>query len=420
MKKAITLVLVVSMLLLAACSAPPAAPATVSPSTTDSAPAPSSDATPSVNADKEPVIVGIVNDLSGNRSVSGVAITNGATMAAEEINAAGGVLGGRPIKLVVYDNKNDSTETINAYTRVVDIDGASAVITSDASSICLSLVEISNEKKVALIGMPSDPRATMNTETGVPHPYMFLATQPNAVQQASIMAYYLKENTELKKAAVFYDQGNAYTTVNSQAFIKIWQEELGMEIVATETYNTNDQDYKTQLTKIKNSGADFIYAPNTPAQLTMTIQQAAQIGLDVPYTGALDMADPFLSNLPDPTMLTKAWFQSVVWLEDAPLQEFFAAYKQRFNVDPQVKSINGYDAMYVLKHAIEAAGSDDPEAIRNALENIIIDIDLLVSDHYTQDPKTHAPLNQGMVINSIDKGVLSRVGFYEIPDSAKN
>jgi len=404
------------MLLLTACGSAGTQP---SPSASNPAPTSGNSGTPSGNTDKEPVVIGIVNDLSGNRSVSGTAITYGATLAAEEANAAGGILGGRPIKLVVYDNKNDSTETINAYTRAVDVDGACAVITSDASSICLSLIEISNEKKVSLIGMPSDPRATMNTETGVPHPYMFLATQPNAVQQAAIMAYYLKENTDLKKAAVFYDQGNAYTVVNSEAFIKIWRDELGMDIVAIETYNTNDQDYKTQLTKIKNSGAEFLYAPNTPAQLTMTIQQATQIGLDIPYTGALDMADPFLANLPDPTLLTKAWFQSVVWLQDDHLQDFFKTYKARFNVDPQVKSINGYDAMRVLIHAIEAAGTDDPEAIRYSIENNVKDVKLLVSDHYTQDPKTHAPLNQGMIINSIDKGVLSRVGFYEIPESAR-
>ena len=416
MKRILTIVLVLSMLLLTACGSAGTQP---SPSASNPAPTSGNSGTPSGNTDKEPVVIGIVNDLSGNRSVSGTAITYGATLAAEEANAAGGILGGRPIKLVVYDNKNDSTETINAYTRAVDVDGACAVITSDASSICLSLIEISNEKKVSLIGMPSDPRATMNTETGVPHPYMFLATQPNAVQQAAIMAYYLKENTDLKKAAVFYDQGNAYTVVNSEAFIKIWRDELGMDIVAIETYNTNDQDYKTQLTKIKNSGAEFLYAPNTPAQLTVTIQQATQIGLDIPYTGALDMADPFLANLPDPTLLTKAWFQSVVWLQDDHLQDFFKTYKARFNVDPQVKSINGYDAMRVLIHAIEAAGTDDPEAIRYSIENNVKDVKLLVSDHYTQDPKTHAPLNQGMIINSIDKGVLSRVGFYEIPESAR-
>ena len=364
----------------------------------------------------EPFIMGIVNDLSGNRSVSGTAITYGVQMAVDEINEAGGVLGGRPIELIIYDNKNDNTESINAYTRLVDVDKASAVITSDASSICLSLIEISNEKKVPLIGMPSDPRATMDMDTGVPHPYMFLVTQPNAIQQVRIMAHFLKENTDWTKAAVFYDQSNAYTVTCVEAFIKAWEEELGGEVVANEVINATDQDYKTQLTKIKNSGAEFIYNPNTPNQLQMMVQQANQIGLDIPYTGALDMADPFLSNLPDPTILTKAYFQSIVWLEDAHLQEFFAAYQEKFDVEPQMKSINGYDAMYILYNAIEAAGSDDPEAIRNSMENDIKDIDLLVSDSYTQDPATHAPLNQGMVMNQIDSGVLSYVEFFEIPE----
>lgn len=363
----------------------------------------------------EPVIIGVVNDLSGNRSVSGTAITNGVKMAVDEINANGGVLGGRPIELIVYDNKNDSTETINAYTRLVDMDKASAVITSDASSICLSLIEISNQKKVALIGMPSDPRATMNTETGEAYPYMFLVTQPNAIQQARIMAHFLKGNTDWTKAAVIYDQSNAYTLTSTEAFMACWKEEIGGEIVAQETINATDQDYKTQLTKIKESGAEFIYCPNTPAQLQIMVQQANQIGLDIPYTGALDMADPFLSNLPDPTVVTKAYFQSIVWQEDAKLQSFFESYEEKFNVEAQMKSINGYDAMYILYNAIEAAGSDDREAIRSAMENDIQNIKLLISDSYSEDPATHAPLNQGMVINQIDKGVLSFVEFYEIP-----
>lgn len=68
--------------------------------------------------------------------------------------------------------------------------------------------------------------------------------------------------------------------------------------------------------------------------------------------------------------------------------------------------------MYILKAAIEKAGSDDPEAIRNALENDISGLDLLVSDNYSQDPKTHSPLNLGMVMCKIEKGELSNMGYF--------
>lgn len=223
-----------------------------------------------------------MNDLSGNRSVNGNAINNGVKLAVEEINAAGGVLG-RQIKLVTYDNKNDSQESINGYTRLADLDKASAVITSDASSICLSLVEISNQKKIPLMGMPSDPRAVMNPDTQEVYPYMFLVDQPNAPQQANIMAKYIEANTDLRKAAVFYDQSNAYTVTNSQAFIEIWKE-IG-EVVIVETCNSNDQDYKTQLNKIKNSGAEFIYCPNMPSQLVMMVQQAGSVRSGYPVYG---------------------------------------------------------------------------------------------------------------------------------------
>ena len=103
------------------------------------------------SGDEDYIIIGSVNDLSGNRSVNGNAINNGVKLAVDEINAAGGVLG-RQLKLITYDNKNDSQESINAYTRLADLDKACAVITSDASSVCLSLVEISNQKKVPLMG----------------------------------------------------------------------------------------------------------------------------------------------------------------------------------------------------------------------------------------------------------------------------
>ena len=359
--------------------------------------------------DEDVIVIGSVNDLSGNRSVNGNAINNGVKLAVEEINAAGGVLG-RQIKLVTYDNKNDSQESINGYTRLADLDKASAVITSDASSICLSLVEISNQKKIPLMGMPSDPRAVMNPDTQEVYPYMFLVDQPNAPQQANIMAKYIEANTDLRKAAVFYDQSNAYTVTNSQAFIEIWKE-IG-EVVIVETCNSNDQDYKTQLNKIKNSGAEFIYCPNMPSQLVMMVQQAVQSGLDIPYMGAMDMADPFLSLLNDPQSLSLAYFQMVCWMQDEKIQPFFESYKAKYGEDPIVKSVNGYDAMYILKAAIEKAGSDDPEAIRNALENDLSGLDLLVSDNYSQDPKTHSPLNLGMVMCKIEKGELSNMGYF--------
>lgn len=370
-----------------------------------------SDSGTTTESDEDVILIGGVNDLSGNRSVTGNAINRGVELAVKEINEAGGILG-RKVVYKVYDNQNDAQETINAYTRLCDVDKVAAVITSDASSICMSLIEVSTEKKIPVLGMPSDPRATMNTETGEAYPYMFLVSQPNAIAQANLIANYINENTDFKKAGIFYDQSNAYAVANSEAFIKIW-EEMGNEVTITQTCNNSDQDFKTQLYKIQDAGAEFIYCPIATTQLVLLANQASQSGIELPYVGAMDMADPFLSLVNNPEDVN-AYFQAVADMKSDRVAALNTAYKEAFGEDAQVKSVNGYDAMYVLKAAIEAAGSAEPDAIREALENKIQDLKLIVSDNYTMDPATHAPKNLGMVICTITNGELKTEGWYEV------
>lgn len=358
---------------------------------------------PAVEGDT--IIIGGINDLTGNRSVTGNAINNGVIMAIEEINANGGLLG-KQLEYKVYDNKNDSQETINAYTRLADVDNASVIISTDASNIFMSLIEISNEKGVAVCGMPSDPRAVMDTEgTGEVYPYTFLTGQCNAPQQAAIIAQYVAENTDMKKAALFYDQSNAYAVAYMDGFRELW-ESLGGEIAIEQTCNATDQDFSTQLSKIKASGAEFICTPNPTAQLVIMVQQAAQLGLDIPYVGAQDMSDPFLSLLDDPSVVGKAYFQASVNMEDDSLDTFSADYEERFGEPATIKAVNGYDTMYIVAAAIEAAGSADREAIKTALENDITGLDLLCSDSYAQNGATHSPDGLGMAVYEITDGVL--------------
>ena len=402
MKKLIALTLsLVLILALAACgSSAPAAPAAAPAGNAAEAPAAEAPA-----AEADVIVVGGVNDLTGNRSVTGNAINNGVTLAVEEINAAGGILG-KQIKYVVYDNKNDVQETISAYTRLVDVDKACSVITTDASGIFMGLIEVTSEKGVPALGMPSDPRAVMDTEgTGELYPYCFLTSQCNAPQQASIIAKYVAENTDMKKAAFFFDQSNAYAVAYMNGFRDLWTS-LGGEIVIEETCNASDQDFSTQLSKIKASGAEFIATPNPTAQLVIMVNQAAQLGLNIPYVGAQDMSDPFLSLLDNPAVVGKAYFQSSVYMADPSLETFCADYEARFGDPATIKAVNGYDSMYILKAAIEAAGSADPAAIKDALETSINGLDLLCTDSYSEDGATHSPAGLGMAVYEITDGVM--------------
>lgn len=395
MKKhiALLLVLVMAFTLLTACA--PKTPNATDPANTPNTPAPESDK----------IVIGGINDLTGNRSVTGNAINNGVMLAIEEINANGGILG-KQVEYVVYDNKNDGQETINAYTRLADVDKASAIVTTDASGVFMSLIEISTEKGVPVVGMPSDPRAVMDTEgTGEVYPYAFLTAQCNAPQQAAIVAKYVAENTDMKKAALFFDQSNAYAVAYMNGFRDLWTS-MGGEITIEQTCNATDQDFSTQLSKIKASGAEFIATPNPTAQLVIMVQQAAQLGMNLPYVGAMDMSDPFLSLLDDPTVVGKAYFQSSVYMADPSLETFCADYEARFGDPATIKAVNGYDSMYILKAAIEAAGSADRDAIKNALETSINGLDLLCTDSYSEDGETHSPAGLGMAVYEITEGVL--------------
>ena len=358
------------------------------------------------------IVIGGINDLTGNRSVTGNAINNGVTLAIEEINAKGGVLG-QQIKYVIYDNKNDGQETISAYTRLADVDKASAVITTDASGIFMSLIEISSEKKVPVCGMPSDPRAVMDTEgSGETYPYTFLTGQCNAPQQAAIIAKYVADTTDMTKAALFYDQSNAYAVAYMNGFRELW-ESSGGEIVLEETCNANDQDFSTQLSRIRESGAEFICTPNPTAQLVIMVQQAAQLGLDIPYVGAQDMSDPFLSLLDNPAVVGKAYFQASVYMESPRLQTFCTDYEARFGEPATLKAVNGYDTMYIVAAAIEKAGSADREAVKTALENDINGLDLLCSENYIENGTTHSPDGLGMAVYEITDGVLEYKTYME-------
>ncbi|MEA4969656.1 MAG: ABC transporter substrate-binding protein [Candidatus Pelethousia sp.] len=417
MKKSIALILslLLAVGLFTACGgAPaPAAGAGDQPAAGNQAgtPAPADGEAAGAAAEEGPIIIGGVNDLSGDGSVLGTAVNNGALVAIEEINRAGGI-NGRQIQYVAYDNQNDATQTINAYTRLVDVDKAVAVVGPPSSTICMSLVEVSTEKGVPVLCVPSDPNVTQNLATGEPHPSMFLCTQPNAIAQAEFCADYAQTKLGASKAAIFYDASNSYSTIMAESFEGSWTQ-IGGSIATKVTFQTGESDFKTQLQKVKDSGAEVLFVPNTTPNCVLIVQQASQIGLEVPFLGAMDMADPFLSLLDDPTIVKEAYFHAIAWMEDPALADYCALYEEIIGEPATVKTVQGYEIVYIIKAAIESMeGKADAESIRYGVENNIVGLDLVGVKNYTQSPTTHAPVGMSMVVCEIHDGVLSNGGIY--------
>ena len=351
--------------------------------------------------------IGSIQDMSGTTSVFGNAITRGAELAIEKINAQGGV-NGKKLKLITLDTKGDPKEAINAYNRLVDQEKVVAVLGPPISNIGLALAPIANTKKVPVVGSFIDPRVTVGAD-GKPQAAMFLM-QPSSVQYAEIMAGYAVEKLGLKKVGIFYNQSNAYSVSLIKPF-KDYAESLGAKVVVEEKYTKDDKDYKTQLAKIKEAGADVLYAPNYTQELIILFKQRKQAGVNVPIVDGLDLAAPFAQNLNDPEAADNAFFANNFSEKEPQLVEVRNAYKAKYNnEEPINKAYLGYDKILIIVDAIKKMNSTKPEDIIKGLEQVK---NLQgTTGVITLSPKTHQPVGLSMVISKIEKGKYVEVGRY--------
>jgi branched-chain amino acid transport system substrate-binding protein len=359
------------------------------------------------------VAIGSIQDMSGTTSVFGNAITRGAELAIEKLNAQGGI-NGKKVKLITLDTKGDPKEAINAYNRLVDQEKVVAVLGPPISNIGIALAPIANAKKVPVIGSFIDPRVTIGAD-GKPQTAMFLM-QPSSVQYAEIMAGYAVEKLGLKKVGIFYNQSNAYSVSLIKPF-KDYAESLGAKVVIEEKYTKDDKDFKTQLNKIKEAGAEVLYAPNYTQELVILFKQRKQAGVNVPIVDGLDLAAPFAQNVNDPEAADNAFFANNFSEKEPQLVAVRDAYKAKFNnEEPINKAYLGYDKILIIADAIKKVNSFKPEDIIKGLEQVK---DLQgTTGVITLSPKTHQPVGLSMVIFKIEKGKYVEVGRY-VPEKHK-
>ena len=358
------------------------------------------------------IVLGNLQDLSGPTSVLGNAVTRGAELAVDRVNAAGGFKGDK-VKLVTVDTKGNVQEAIKAFNRLIDHDNAVAVLGPPVSNIGLAIAPMANEKKIAVVGSFIDPRVTVQ-ENGEAQPSMFLI-QPTSTQYAEIIASYALEKLGYKKFAVLYDQSNAFAVSMLKPF-KAYIEKRGGTVVAEETYTKTDKDYRAQLNKIKSANADVLYIPNYTQDLVITVKQAKQIGLNLPMVSGLDAAPPFATLVGDPEAANNIYFANNFSDKEPQLTEVRNAYRAKFNEDPINKAYLGYDKVTVILKAIELGGGATGPQIIAGLSKVK-DVQG-TTGVITISPKTHQPLGLSMVMYKIDAGKYQEIGRY-VPESHK-
>lgn len=324
--------------------------------------------------------VGGIGPLTGPLAIYGVSSTNGSKLAMEEINKNGGILG-KQVEYLVLDEKGDSTEAVTAYNRLVD-EGVVALIGDITSKPSLAVAEVAAQDNLPMI-TPTGTQFNI-TEAG-PNVFRVCFTDP---YQGVVLANFAKNNLNAKTVAVVVNNSNDYSDGVAKAFVE-QAEKLGLKVVAKEGYSDGDKDFRAQLTKILPTNPDVLVVPDYYEQVALITVQAREVGLKSTFIGP-DGWDGVAKTLDSSAYgaVENSYFTNHYSLQDTSpkVQNFLKAYREAYNEDPSAFSALSYDASYMLKAAMEKAGSTDKQAVVDALKTLDYDG---VTGHLTFDEKNN-------------------------------
>lgn len=310
--------------------------------------------------------VGYLAALTGDWAAYGQTEKNTAMLAVDEINSAGGI-NGRMIELVVYDFRGRQEDAVNAARRLINEDKVVAIVGANSSGINIATAALVNKGGVPQIGTVSTNPAVTVDRKGKVRPYSFRIcfTDP---YQGKLIAYFSAKELGKMKGALLYDIASDYSQGLREFFIKSY-EGYGGELVADEAFKGGqDVDFRAQLTKIREAGANILVLPNMGKECALIMKQARELGMnDIVFIGG-DGYGEFMWEIAGEAMDGSYWINHVS-PEDPNMAKFFADYQAKYNDECKefVNGILGYDAMYLLFDAIQRAGDPTSENIAQAL-----------------------------------------------------
>lgn len=323
--------------------------------------------------DASQIKIGLIAELTGDIPAVGASCKNAAEMAVAEVNAAGGIqLGDKKfkIKLIIEDNAGKADQSASAAQKLITQNKVVAIVGPNASRYALPAAEIAESGKVALITPWSTaPKATLDSRTNASKKYVFRACFIDPFQ-GGVVAKFTLDNLKFRKAAVLYDVASEYNKGIAEIFKTVF-EQNGGKIVAFETYTTNDKDFSSQLTKIRQAAPEIIFLPNYYSEVPLQIQQAKRLGIAAPFIGADAWGSEELLKLCGSDC--EGYYFSTHYAADAAgeaTRKFIADYRSRYSATPDDVAALTYDSFGLLKQALATAGKNDRQAVRDALARI--------------------------------------------------
>ena len=372
MKKLIAMLLALIMVLgLVACGAEEAPAATEAPKA--DAPAATEAAGEDAPADVEPIVIGMSQPLTGTNALVGDSALKGAQIAIDQINAAGGVLG-RPLTLINYDDQGNPEEGVKLATRLLEDDKVDWISSSLISSVILAQAPTFDDAGIILLGT-----GTSSTWMAPGYEHVFRPS-PAAGSVYPAMAETAAE-LGIKTIAIFRGTDDSSAS-GAQDFTNA-AEAVGIEIIGVETYNDGDTDFSGQAIKLANMGADAIFTSTysvVQAQFAKQLRQSGYTGLvfnkeavTVEHIKAAGPAhDYYIFSWP---YVTYNSLDEINPETDPVMYKFCEDYMAKYNEMPYHDcAYRQYDSILALAAAAEAAGSIDSDAMAEALNTKVNNI----------------------------------------------
>jgi len=304
------------------------------------------------------IVFGVSAAITGPAPLEGERTKQAITMAVEEINQKGGVLG-KPLKPLIEDDQNTANVAVNAVNKLIS-QNVVALLGPHRSGNASAVQQIVAKNKVSYMTGGTSPKlVTFN------NPYLFRIRASDQLV-AKIAAKYAVEELKAKKVGVFYNN-DEYGT-GAKGVIEEYLKSINIPVVS-EGHNLGDKDMTGQIAKMKNEKIDCLISWSHVPETAVVVRQLKELNLKVPVIGGPTHTNQEFLGLVDAPAI-EGHYSVTDFAADNPeprIQDFVKRVKSKYDIVPEIYVAAYYDGVYALADAIKRANSTDREAVRKAL-----------------------------------------------------
>ena len=322
---------------------------------------------------QETLKVGLVAAMSGQSAKSGEAIVRGLSLAIDEINAKGGVLG-KKVELVVRDDESNPAKGVIAARELVQREKVAAFFGGLDTPVSIAIVPFANQSKVPFMGVWA--AGTAITQNGAPENYVFRVSAVDDLVDVALVDYAMKKYSIKKPGMILIN--NPWGESNEKG-LKVALEAKKLPFAGIEKFQDADVDVVPQLTRLKSQGADALFLVANVAPSSQVVKSLDRMGWNVPVVSHWGPAGGRFTELAGPSAQKVHFIQTFSFSGNASpkavavleaLKKKYPQIKTLADVTPAVGIANAYDAMHLLAMAIAKAGSTEGPAIRTGFYGI--------------------------------------------------